>query len=73
MDSKDIKHIIAKVISERRFDIGMEQEELSDYADISIATISRLEHAKANVTIETLDSIMNILGLEIDIRVKKTV
>jgi len=72
MDSS-IKRYIADTIVKRRIEIGMEQEELCDYADIGISTLSKLENAKANVTIETLEKIINILGLEIMIQTKQTI
>ncbi|MEA3373899.1 MAG: helix-turn-helix transcriptional regulator [Campylobacterota bacterium] len=70
---EDIKSIVATAILKRRHEIGMEQEELGDYANVSVATISKLEHAKANVTIDTLGRIIEILGLEIKIAVKQSI
>lgn len=70
---QELKKTIAKSVSQRRHDIGMEQETLCDYSGMSITTLSNLENAKANITIEKLGAILDILGLEIEIKVKKTV
>lgn len=70
---KKLKEAIASSVSQRRHEINMEQEALCDYSGMSITTLSNLENAKANITIEKLGAILNILGLEIEIKVKKTI
>jgi len=72
-ERKNIKQIISEAVLLRRTDLGMEQEELSDYAEVGSSMISRVENQKANITIENLERILDILGLEITINVRQTV
>jgi len=69
----DLKEKIGKTIKERRKQLGMEQVDLQDYADVSPVTVSKLEQGKLNITIEKLESIIDVLGLELIIKVKETV
>jgi len=48
----------------------MEQSDLQDFADVGSTTISRLERGKANVTIDTLEKILEVLGLEMIVSVR---
>jgi transcriptional regulator with XRE-family HTH domain len=45
--------------------------ELSDFSGVSPSIISNIENGKSNATINTLEKILNILGLELNIDIKK--
>jgi len=72
-ERKSIKQVVSEAVHSRRTELGMEQEELSDYAEVGSSMISRVENQKANITIENLERILDILGLEIVVNVRKTV
>ena len=72
-ETKNIRDTVAKAVVSRRNEIELEQETLCDYTDMSITTLSNLENSKANITIDKLGAILETLGLEISINVKKTV
>lgn len=65
-----LKEIIGKQIKKRRIELGMEQVDLQDYSGLGSTTISKLEQGKANVTLETLEKVLEVLGLEIVVKVK---
>lgn len=65
-----LKEIIGAFIKQRRKELNLEQTDLQDYAEIGSTTLSRLEQGKANITIDTLEKIAEVLGLEIIIKVK---
>lgn len=67
----EVKKMIANVISNRRSSIGMDQQALADYSEVSIATLSNLENSKSNISIVNLEKILDILGLEIVIQIKQ--
>ena len=67
----NLKTKIGRTIKERRKNISMNQEDLLDYAEISPATLSKLEQGKANITIDTLKRVLDVLGLEIQIVTKR--
>ena len=66
----NLKQTIGRQIKERRSELNMEQVDLQDYAEIGSTTLSRLEQGKANVTLDTLEKILEVLGLEVVVKVK---
>lgn len=67
----DIRSTIGNAIASRRSEINMEQEKVCDYAQISKTTLSMLENAKGNISLLNLERILDVLGLEIVVRVKE--
>lgn len=67
-----MRKLIAEEVLKRRQQLNMEQKDVSDYAGISLGTISKLENAKANISIDNLEKILDTLGLEIVMRIKQT-
>lgn len=66
-----LKEEIGRKIRERRRELGMEQTDLQDYAEVGSTTVSRLERGKANVTLDTLERILEVLGLEVVVKVRE--
>ncbi len=58
------------VIKERRAILGLTQQDLSDYAGLSVRLINSVETGKANPSIKNLEKIADILGMEIVMKVK---
>lgn len=67
----DLKSKIGLTVRQRRKDVSMNQEDLLDYAEISPATLSKLEQGKANITIDALQRVLDVLGLEMQIVTKR--
>jgi len=67
-----LKQIIGEQIKKRRIELGMEQSDLQDYAEVGSTTISKLEQGKANITMDTLEKILEVLGLELVLKIKDT-
>ena len=65
-----LKQTIGKQVKKRRTELRMEQVDLQDYAEVGSTTLSKLEQGKANITVETLEKILEVLGLEIVVKVK---
>ncbi len=65
-----LKKKIGEQIKSRRIELRMEQVDLQDYAEVGSTTLSKLEQGKANITVETLEKILEVLGLEIVVKVK---
>lgn len=63
---------IARTIRRRRRDLGVDQRTLADLSGISVHTISDVESGKGNPTVETLEAMLEPLGLELVIRVRTT-
>lgn len=62
---------IGKKIRERRNTLRITQPHLAEMAGISESTLYKIENGKANPTIKVLNQIVEILGLEITLDVKK--
>ena len=65
-----LKQTIGEQIKKRRTELRMEQVDLQDYAEVGSTTLSKLEQGKANITVETLEKILEVLGLELVVKVK---
>lgn len=61
---------IGNVIKERRQSLKVKQLELSELAGVGINTLVAIERGQGNPKLETLLSILDTLGLQIDIKLK---
>ncbi len=62
---------LGKIIKKLRKEKNLSQEELAKKANISRATLSKLENGNLiKISVATLDKILGILGYAIDIKLK---
>ena len=61
---------IGKIIKKRRKELNLELKDLQDYSGVNYASISDIENGKANPTVKTLEKLLDVLGMELDIKVK---
>ena len=61
---------IGKTIKKRRKELSLELKDLQDYSGVNYVSISEIENGKANPTIKTLEKLLDVLGMELDIKVK---
>ena len=66
-----LKEQIAITVRNRRRELGLEQADVCEMAGIGSTTLSRLEQAKANITLDSLTRILDVLGLSLSIAVKE--
>nr|MBD3621739.1 helix-turn-helix domain-containing protein [Sunxiuqinia sp.] len=62
---------IGKQIKERRKVLRIIQPDLAEMAGISINTLYKVERGQANPTVEILNKIAGILGMELKLEVKQ--
>ena len=60
-------------IKKRRKVLRITQEHLAELAGTGIATLKRFESGRGNLNLENLIKIIDVLGLEIKLEVKKTI
>lgn len=60
---------IGNTLRKRRKELNLELKDLQDYSGVNYASISDIENGKANPTIKTLEKLLDILGMEININV----
>jgi DNA-binding XRE family transcriptional regulator len=61
---------IEKVIKERRSMLRLTQEDLAALADVALRTLKAIEVGKGNPSLETLQKIAEVLGMEVRLEVK---
>ena len=64
------KEVIGEFLAERRKSLGVRQKELAALCGISEHALVNLERGNGNPTLAVLDSVLDVLGLEIDIKAK---
>lgn len=61
---------IGKTIRERRKKLGVNQQTLADLAGVGINTLLAIERGEGNPQLSTLMTILDTLGLQLDIKMK---
>lgn len=61
---------IGTVIKERRQSLKVKQQDLADLAGVGINTLVAMERGQGNPKLETLLSVLDTLGLQVDIKLK---
>jgi transcriptional regulator with XRE-family HTH domain len=61
---------IGEAIKARRKMLNITQKTLSELADVSINTITKVERCEANPSIDVLEKILDTLGLDVKVVVK---
>ncbi len=58
------------ILKERREALGITQAHLAELADVSLRTLKALEVGKGNPTLETIAKLIEVLGLELQLKIK---
>lgn len=64
---------LAEVMKSRRKTLSISQQDLSEMAGIGLATIKDIERGKGNPSMGTISKIMEVLGMEIEFKVRQTI
>lgn len=62
---------INESIRERRMELGLTQQDLADYAGVSLRMIVSIENGKANPSLSAVKKIAEVLGLELVLKLKE--
>lgn len=62
---------IGEQIKERRKLLGLTQPDLAELADVSVNTLYKLERGQNNPTLDILERILKVLGLEIHLQIRQ--
>ena len=66
MDTKEI----GTIIKERRKHLGVNQQTLADLAGVGLNTLVAIERGEGNPQLNTLLTLLDTLGLQMDIKLK---
>jgi len=61
---------LGNIIKERRKTLSITQRELAALSEVGINTLTKIERGEANPSLKMITSILNTLGLEMDIKIK---
>jgi y4mF family transcriptional regulator len=62
---------LGKIIQQRRKALKITQPHLAELAGISVNSLYRIERGKSNPTLDLIEKIAEVLGLEVKLEVKK--
>ena len=63
---------LAKTIKQRRDILKITQEQLAEMAEVGLRTLKNIENGKGNPTVSTINKLVNVLGMELKLEIKKT-
>ena len=63
---------IASAIKERRTQLGISQKDLAEFAEVGISTVKDLERGVGNPSLQTLQKMLEVLGMEMSLKIKGT-
>ena len=61
---------LINIIKERRENLKVNQENLAKLSGVGLRTLKQFESGKGNPTIQTIQKIADVLGLEVCLKVK---
>jgi transcriptional regulator with XRE-family HTH domain len=62
---------LGKIIKNRRKELHITQPHLAELAKVSVNTLYKLERGESNPSMEVLNKLTEVLGLELSLQVKK--
>ncbi len=62
---------VGDFIRNRRKELGITQPHLAEIAGVSVNTLYKLERGQANPSLDVLNKLAEVLGMEIRLEVKK--
>lgn len=64
---------LMEIMKQRRKTLAITQQDLAEMSQVGLATIKDIERGKGNPSLNTVKKILDILGLEIEYRIRRTV
>jgi len=62
---------VGEIIKSRRKELGITQPDLAELAKVSINTLYKLERGQSNPSLDVLNKLAEVLGMELKLEVKK--
>ncbi len=64
---------LKEIMKQHREFLSITQQDLAEMAQFGLATVKDIERGKGNPALNTIKKILEVLGIEIEYRVRKTV
>ena len=65
--------VLSDTIKERRAQLKISQIDLAEMAGVSLATVKDIERGKGNPSLQTVERLLAVLGMDMVFRVRETV
>lgn len=62
-----------EIMKQRREFLSLTQQDLAEMAEVGVATIKDIERGKGNPALNTINKILEVLGIEIEYKVRQTI
>ena len=63
---------LKEIMKQRREFLSLTQQDLAEMAEVGVATIKDIERGKGNPALNTIKKILDVLGVEIEYKIRKT-
>ena len=63
---------LKEIMKQRREFLSLTQQDLAEMAKVGVATIKDIERGKGNPALNTIKKILDVLGIEIEYKIRKT-
>lgn len=60
-------------MKQRRETLSLTQQDLAEMSQVGLATVKDIERGKGNPSLSTVKKILDVLGIEIEYRIRQTV
>ena len=61
------------IMKQRRETLSLTQQDLAEMSQVGLATIKDIERGKGNPALKTVKKILDVLGIEIEYRIRQAV
>lgn len=65
--------VLSDTIKERRAQLKISQIDLAEMAGVSLATVKDIERGKGNPSLQTVEKILAVLGMEVVYQLRQTI
>ncbi len=62
---------IGQIIQKRRKELRLLQSDLAEMAGVSVNTLYKIERGQGNPSIEVIEKLVDVIGMELKLEVKK--
>lgn len=71
LSSGDGQKVFGEFVRLRRRELRLTQQELADLAGVSTRTVHEIEHDKPTIRLDVLHQVLDVLGLDIAVSVRR--
>ena len=64
---------VMDIMRQRRETLSLTQQDLAEMSQVGLATIKDIERGKGNPSLRKIKKILDVLGIEIEYRIRQTV